>query len=130
MERITLESITEFIDNNKIPFHPSQTRLCIPIINRIYYKMLLGLKFEDIKVVDSVVLDGHHRYLCAQIAKFDIGVVVGNKTSATVKSSWNEVDFDENDWDTLTKIEHLNVQDALFNEINVEVIKRMMMFLK
>lgn len=125
MEKITLAYISEFISKNNIPFNPSHKRLCLPIINRICQKMSNGLKFDDIKIFENLVLDGHHRYISAQITKFAIGSVPSNKTSATAECTWEEVVFDENDWDTLSKIQHLNERDAQFNQIDIEAINQM-----
>jgi hypothetical protein len=35
---------------------------------------------------------------------------------------WSLVDFDENDWDTRIKINLLNQQDALYNNISPELL--------
>lgn len=126
MEKITSAYLIEFIKNTALPFQPSQNRLCLPIINRICRKMSGGLKFDHIKVYENLVLDGHHRYLSAQIQENKLGNVPSNKTSATLEYNWADVLFDENDWDTPEKIQYLNERDALFNEIDLECINLLM----
>ncbi len=61
MQEITAESIAEFITSHDIPFMATQTTLCIPIIFRMCQKMFHGIKFDEIKVCDNLIIDGHHR---------------------------------------------------------------------
>ena len=114
----------DFIESNKIPFLSTQPKLCIPIINRLCQKMSHGIKFDDIKVCDNLIIDGHHRYLSSLIEGFDIGQVFSHRTSATKSVEWNAVEFDENDWDTPSKILHLNEQDAIYNGVDIEFVKQ------
>jgi hypothetical protein len=48
MERITKERIFEFIAENTIELKCKQPRLCVPMIDRLYRKMLAGIKFTEI----------------------------------------------------------------------------------
>ena len=86
--------------------------------------MLHGIKFDDIKICDNLIIDGHHRYLSSLIMDVKIGVVSTNKTSATKSVNWFDVEFDENDWDTESKILHLNQQDARYNGLDIEFLKQ------
>jgi len=70
--QINVKHIKEFIASNKIPFAATQSKLCVPIIARICRKMAHGIKFDEIKVCDNLIIDGHHRYVCALLMKFDI----------------------------------------------------------
>jgi len=124
VEKITAQTLRLFIASNHIPFIAIQTKLCIPIIHRICQKMAHGIKFDDIKVHDNLIIDGHHRYLCALITKFDIGQVKSPKTSATKSNAWGEIEFDEQDWDTPAKIAHLNEVDAKYNGLEIEFVKQ------
>ncbi|MAQ41379.1 MAG: hypothetical protein CMH15_10095 [Mesonia sp.] len=58
-QKLILKAIEES-DNTLISTHK---KLCLPIINRIYKKMINGIKFDDIKVCDTLIIDGHHRYV-------------------------------------------------------------------
>ncbi len=83
-----------------------------------------GIKFDDIKVCDNLIIDGHHRYLSSLIVNLEIGQVLSHKTSATQLIEWDVVEFDENDWDTASKISYLNEQDAKYNQVEVEFVNR------
>lgn len=124
MPEITAEFIKEFIISNNIPFVATQPKLCIPIIFRMCQKMLHGIKFDEIKVCDNLVIDGHHRYLSALIMDFELGRVLTNSTSATKSISWELVELDEEDWDTPAKIAYLNELDARYNELEIEFVKQ------
>jgi len=55
---------------------PNQSALSIPIIERIYKKMLNKLKFPPIHVsLDNLIVDGHHRYISSLLSDFDIEIV-------------------------------------------------------
>lgn len=124
MEKITAKYIKEFIENNEIPFVATQPKLCIPIIDRLCRKMAYGIKFDDIKICDNLIIDGHHRYLSSLIVNFNIGRVLSQRTSGTIPVEWRVVGLDEDDWDTPSKISHLNEQDALYNGLDVEIVKQ------
>jgi hypothetical protein len=116
--------IKSFIKSTNIPFAPTQATLCVPIILRICHKMAHGIKFDDIKICDDLIIDGHHRYLSALIMKYEMGKVFSHKTSATKAIDWKAVELDENDWDTQAKIAHLNEQDAKYNNLDVEFVNK------
>ncbi|MBK6821203.1 MAG: hypothetical protein IPG85_17035 [Bacteroidetes bacterium] len=122
MESVTKEIIIEFIKNNKIELYSTQTKLCLPVINRIFKKMSAGIKFSGIKVYNSLICDGHHRYIASILANFPLERISGNITSATASVNWEFVIFEEEDWDTSAKINMLNEQDANYNNIPIEQI--------
>jgi hypothetical protein len=123
-EKITTEYIKKFITKNKIELLPTQSRLCVPIIQRMYQKMLRDIKFDDIKIYDDLIIDGHHRYVSSLLADIQLKSVPTQKTSATQTFDWGNIEFDENDWDTESKIQYLNEQDAKFNNIDIQVLKQ------
>ena len=124
MIKISVEFVKEFIESNKIPFIATQPKLCLPIITRLCQKISHGINFNEIKICDNLIIDGHHRYLSSLIMDSNIGHVFSQKTSATRSVEWNLVEFDENDWDTLSKIAHLNQQDAIYNNLELEFVKQ------
>jgi hypothetical protein len=124
LKKITTEFLTDFILTNKIEFAATQTKLCVPVIDRLCQKMAHGIKFDDIKICDNLIIDGHHRYLSSLITKVDIGNILSHKTSATKSIEWKDIEFDENDWDTPSKILYLNEQDAFYNGLNIEFMKQ------
>ena len=127
MKEIKVEFIKELIKKVEIPFIPTQTKLCIPIIIRLCQKMAHGIKFDDIKVCENLIIDGHHRYLSALMMNFKLGKVEGNITSATLPVAWDKVEFDEQDWDTPAKIAHLNELDAKYNGLDIEFVKQIVL---
>jgi hypothetical protein len=122
LEKITKEIIEEIIRNNEMGLKATQSKLCMPIINRIYKKMSAGIKFSGIKVDNNIICDGHHRYIASIIANYQLAYLPSIVTSATTIIPWESILFEENDWDTLAKIEMLNEQDADFNKILIEKI--------
>ncbi|MET3501633.1 MULTISPECIES: hypothetical protein [Mucilaginibacter] len=124
MKKITPQFIVEFIATNNIPFIPTQSRLSIPIISRMCSKMEHHVKFGEIKICGKLIIDGHHRYLSSLIMNFELGQVATNLTSATKETPWNQIEFDENDWDSAAGIEHLNRLDAEYNKLELEFLRR------
>jgi hypothetical protein len=122
LEKITKEIIIDFINKNQFELSSTQTKLCLPVINRIYRKMTIGIKFSGIKVDDNLICDGHHRYLASVLADVSLDIIPGMKTAATIPINWKSVAFDEEDWDTPAKIKMLNEQDAVFNDMAIEKI--------
>jgi hypothetical protein len=123
--KITKEVIVEFIRNNEIELKSTHTKLCVPVINRIFIKMSAGIKFTGIKVKDGLICDGHHRYLASILANYTLERIPAMLTSATVEVIWDSVIFEEEDWDTIAKISMLNEQDADYNNISIEKMVEM-----
>jgi hypothetical protein len=122
MESITSNHIQKHLSNNKIEFKSTHNRLSLPIINRIYKKMVNGIKFDEIKIYDNLIIDGHHRYISSIMAGIEIGKLNSHKTSATQEYEWAVVDFIDIEWDTDYKIQYLNELDAEYNNISIEKI--------
>ena len=120
MIKITEETIINFINKNEVEFISTHNKLSLPVINRIYRKMINGIKFEDIKVNGNFIIDGHHRYISSKIAEIDIGNINYPKSSATIEYSWRIVKFVNEEWDTIDKIQYLNELDAEYNDIPLE----------
>lgn len=84
--------------------------------------MLIGIKFDDIKVCDDIIIDGHHRYISSLLANYKIGEVPSSKTSATVPCEWKTVEFVDEEWDTKAKIAEKNRQDAEYNRVDLKIL--------
>ena len=84
--------------------------------------MSAGIKFPGIKVENNLICDGHHRYVASLLTDFPLERITGNITSATLPVNWKAVTFEEDDWDTIAKINMLNEQDAAYNNIPIEQI--------
>jgi hypothetical protein len=120
MIEITEETIKEFLKVKKLNYLPTHNKLSLPIINRIYKKMMNGIKFEAVKVNGDFIIDGHHRYISSELAKNEIKKTSYPKTSATIEYSWNDVEFVAEEWDTDYKILYLNQLDAKYNDLSLE----------
>lgn len=122
MIEITSEEIKKYITSREIALVSTHQKLSIPVIKRIYKKMVNGIKFDDIKICGNLVIDGHHRYISSLLAEIEIGKIKSLKSSATKECKWNDIEFDENDWDTISKIQYLNQRDAEYNHVDIETI--------
>ena len=87
--------------------------------------MINDLKFDDIRVHENLIIDGHHRFVSALIANKRIESVSTQKTSATIAYAWKDVQFVNEEWDTAEKIAKLNKEDADFNNIALDKIYEM-----
>jgi hypothetical protein len=114
--------ILEILSSKTLDLNATQNKLSIPIINRIYKKMKFGLKFDAIKVYNNMIIDGHHRYISSVLANIELERVTSSKTIATIEYNWGDVEFVSEEWDTKEKINRLNEQDALFNNLTLEKI--------
>ncbi len=119
---LTKELITDFIKKNQIELSPTQSKMSLPIINRIFKKMSAGLKFSGIKIERNCICDGHHRYIASLFSNFPIERLPGIISPSVATIDWESVEFEYEDWDTPAKIKLLNEQDAVFNKISIEKI--------
>ena len=122
MKSITPEMVFALFNETQIQLHATQRRLCFPIMQRIYKKMLLGINFSPIKLADDCIIDGHHRYVASLLANKYIESAPSQKTSATEKIKWPSIQLDLEDWDTEAKIQFLNEEDARFNGIDIHLL--------
>ncbi|GEM54112.1 hypothetical protein B0A58_00755 [Flavobacterium branchiophilum NBRC 15030 = ATCC 35035] len=120
MTEITEGTIKVFLTKNELAYLPTHNKLSLPIINRIYKKMIYGIKFDVVKVNGNFIIDGHHRYISSELAKNEIGKTTYPKTSATIEYFWDEVQFVTEEWDTDSKILYLNQLDAKYNGLSLE----------
>lgn len=124
MERVTKEIIVEFMLKNEIELSSTHSKLCLPIVNRIFKKMSIGIKFPGIKVENNLICNGHHRYIASILSNFSLERIPGKVTAATTTVPWESVTFENEDWDTAAKINMLNEQDAEYNNIQLaELLK-------
>lgn len=119
MNTVENELLKELLRGDKLKLKSTHQRLCLPIIHRIYKKMLLGIKFPSIKIYDDLIIDGHHRYLASLLAGKTLETSPTGKSSATIVTKWSEVILISDDWDTVAKIQMLNIIDANFNGMDV-----------
>lgn len=120
MNPVFNELLMDLLKGDDLTLKSTHDRLCLPIILRIYKKMLLGIKFPSIKIHGDLIIDGHHRYLASMLAGKTLGTSPSGKSSATIVTKWSEVILIAEDWDTVAKIQMLNVIDANYNGIDVD----------
>jgi hypothetical protein len=123
---LTTETIRLALQQREEPLTCTHARLCLPIIQRLHRKMLAGIKFPAIKVVGSLIIDGHHRYVAALMADYELEMVPYATTSTTRPTEWADVEFDTEDWDTEARIRLCNRTDAQFNGIPMEQMERLL----
>jgi hypothetical protein len=120
MDETFYEFVQKHIENNKFDLYSSHTKICLPIVYRIYQKMIIGIRFSGIKVDKDLIIDGHHRYLASSLAGTELDRYNSVRTSSTYIVKWDHVEFDFDDWDTPAKILMLNELDAKFNNLSVQ----------
>lgn len=125
MAEITKADVLKVLEDSKDSLISTHKRLCLPLIIRMYKKMANGIKFGDIKVSDSKIVDGHHRYVASVLAGLHLPIIKSVTTSATIEFDWKDVEFVEEDWDTPEIIQKMNECDALFNNMSLEQINEM-----
>lgn len=126
LKQISLQVVTNFVNQNGIELKPTHERLCYPVVERIFKKMNIGIKFTGIKVDGNIIIDGHHRYLASLLAGITLDRYPSHKTSATKISEWKTVNFVEDDWDTDAKILFLNQIDADYNGMTIDELNRLL----
>lgn len=122
MENINKEIVLELISNSEIELSSTHTKLSLPIINRIYRKMLANLKIPAIKVQDNLICDGHHRYIASLLANYQLERISWVSSAASIIIDWETVSLDEHDWDTPEEINLRNRQDVAYNDMPVAKI--------
>jgi hypothetical protein len=114
------DRLLKLIKSGELEVISTHKALSLPIIERIYKKMMLNLKFDSIQVDKGVIINGHHRYLASKLANFNLDHVLGLRSSAKELIDWQNVELVEDDWDTEAKIRRLNEEDARYNDMSVE----------
>ncbi len=126
IKSLSIEMIVKLLGTARLELSPTHDRLCFPVIKRIYRKMVKGIKFRGIKVADTLIIDGHHRYIASLLANVYLDRFPSNITSATKVISWEAVEFVEDDWDTEAKIRLLNKADADYNGISLQRLNQLL----
>ncbi|GMQ35528.1 hypothetical protein [Algoriphagus taiwanensis] len=114
------DQLFNLMNNGELELGSTHKKLCLPIIERIYKKMILNLRFGSIQIDEGVILNGHHRYLASKLANFNLDRIQGIRSSAKELIDWQNVILVEEDWDTEAKIRLLNEEDARLNEMSLE----------
>jgi len=122
MQEITLKNVKDLLESGSLELIATQDAVCLPILQRIYKKMKIGIKFEGIKIKDSRIVDGHHRYICSELSKREISSYGWEIAPTAVNFDWKAVNIREYDYETPERIHEHNVRDAELNEVDIEVL--------
>lgn len=122
MQEITLKNVKDLLESGSLEFIATQEAVCLPILQRIYKKMKIGIKFEGIKIKGSRIVDGHHRYICSELSKIEITKYNWDIASAIEDCIWSEVTIREYDYETPERIHEHNVRDAKLNDVDISVL--------
>ena len=125
MLEINKADILTALEDSKDSLISTHKRLCLPLIIRMYKKMENGIKFNAIKVSESIIVDGHHRYVASVLAGQNLPTIKSATTSATIEYDWKDVEFVEEDWDTPEIIQKMNEADAEYNNMTLDQINEM-----
>ena len=112
MKSITKEVIVDLISTKQLKLHPSQPSLFAPIIDRFFRKIRANVSFPPIKVVDDLIIEGHHRYIASILANKEISTIPSLRPSATTVKSWKSIKIEEIDPSSPEEIQKFNIEDA------------------
>lgn len=124
MDLITLDIVKERLIDNNFELLPSQKRICLPILNRIYLKMKSNLYFKPIQISKGIIIEGHHRYLASILSNKNIEILNLDLNNLPDSYTWKNLQIDEKDWDSPEFQERINLKDAYINNLSLkEVLK-------
>ena len=123
MEEITLETIEELFQSGSLDLIATQPGVCLPMLQRIGKKMQLGIQFDNIRVNQSRIVDGHHRYICSRILNIDIEINNNYPIPSTAENhDWKDLVIDEFDYETEDEILQHNIRDAELNDVDIDFL--------
>lgn len=103
---ITYDAVQSFLSMNELEFRPGQNLICFPKIQRIHKRLQNGLVFSQIEVVDDVILDGHHRYICLCLLGLKVETKKGGSNLSFKNNyNWSQINIDLNDHDSPAEIQ-------------------------
>ena len=123
MQEIDLEIVNKLLNSNTLDLIATQEALCLPILQRIYKKMKIGIQFDGIKVNDSRIVDGHHRYICSQLAEFEIEHIDWEIAKSSVDYDWSIIEVVEEDYEDENQINEHNIRDAELNDVDISILE-------
>ncbi len=123
---ITIEKVKEFLITNKdFELKSKQDKLSFPIIERLYLKMKEGIKFDNIKTCNGIIIDGHHRYICSKLLEIKLEENPSILPSEITLHEWDTVRLEHDDWDSKDDIIRHNKRDAEINNISIEKLNEL-----
>lgn len=112
--------------NREFELKPTQNKISLPIVFRIFKKMKANLKFDAIRVCDNILIDGHHRYIASVMANVTTEQFPSTKNHNQTTFEWKEVTIITTDYDYPNDIDYHNFNDAKRNGITVDEVLKML----
>jgi hypothetical protein len=120
------EKLLALLQSECMELISSHDRLSLPIVERIYKKMSVGVEFGPIKVDGGLIIDGHHRYVASLLAEYSLERIPCPRSSAKMLKKWESVELVEEDWDTSARVKRWNEIDARYIGLTMdEFIEKM-----
>lgn len=111
MHKITYDEVEKFLKTEQLSLKPGQSRVSFPIIARIHRRLQEGHEFSHIKVINDVISDGHHRFICHSLLKKEIyWDAAGENTTEQTIVEWKDIELDAIDYDTPKQKEEYRVR--------------------
>lgn len=99
MNGFTPENVRKFLREGKFEFSSTHKKICFPILERIYNKLVEGKRFDGIKIEDSIIVNGHHRYICLKFLNIEIETIKWMRSPSTEAIPWDSVEIDITEWE-------------------------------
>lgn len=125
MKPLSIKELNAFLATEAFELNATQTKLCFPIIQRIHLKMRHGIPFSNIAVCDSLIINGHHRYICSMLLKNEIGRSTWTSSPTTAGYSWTDIEIDTADWEREEEIDEHHETDALKLGVDMDYFKEL-----
>ncbi|RDY61528.1 hypothetical protein [Flagellimonas nanhaiensis] len=118
MQEIDLHTVKKLLNSNSLSLTATQGALCLPILQRIYKKMKIGIQFGGIQVKGSRIVNGHHRYICSQLVKIEIEQIEWEIPKSAMDHEWSKINIVEEDYEDEDQIKEHNKRDAELNGVD------------
>lgn len=115
------QDIENFLQNVEHEYTTTHTKLCFAKIQRIHRRLLMGYRFDGIKIHTSkLISEGNHRYIAYKLAGIDFDIHGGGrpfciKDEHLIKINAIDIDY-TNDWDSYSKETKKYCTDEYLNE--------------
>lgn len=121
------ELLKQYISQGNLKLKPTQDKLSLPLLFRIYKKMKAGLiNFDAIKVAEGLVIDGHHRYVASIMAGKEIGQFPSSTNHNQTFYKWEDIILRTSEYDSDSQIKYHNFNDAKRNGMNIDDLEKIL----
>lgn len=122
MDDINLKTVEDLLKSDSLELvATNQKAINFPILQRIYKKMQLGIKFDNIRVNGSRIVNGHHRYICSILSETEIGIDEWPIGSTAVDNEWSCFVVVEDDYEDEDQVIEHNKRDAEINGVDISI---------